>query len=62
MKVGLKTRTGSHYKKIMVLAVFIMIVTLVGCKATTKDTYKKGWSLWQTKNTSSQKACGTAII
>lgn len=42
MKVGLKTRTGSHYKKIMVLAVFIMIVTLVGCKATTKDTYKKG--------------------
>jgi len=62
MKVGLKTRTGSHYKKIMVLAVFIMIVTLVGCKATTKDTYKKGMEPLADKEYFLPKSLWTAII
>jgi hypothetical protein len=42
MKVGLKTRTGSHSIRILTLMIFITIATLVGCQATTKDTYKKG--------------------
>ena len=42
MKVGFKTMRNSHFEKILILAIFIIATTLVGCKATTKDTYKKG--------------------
>jgi hypothetical protein len=42
MKVRLKTRTGLHSVRILTLSIFIAIAILVGCQATTKDTYKKG--------------------
>ncbi len=40
--MGFKTKRNSHFEKILILAIFIIATTLVGCKATTKDTYKKG--------------------
>jgi len=42
MKVGFNARRNSHFEKILILAIFIIATTLVGCMATTKDTYKKG--------------------
>jgi len=42
MNVGFKTRGDSHSVKILTLAIFIMMATLVGCATTTKETYKKG--------------------
>jgi len=42
MNVGFKTRGGSHSVKILTLAIFIIIATLVGCATTPMETHKKG--------------------